>query len=324
MTRRLAWSVLVALAVGALGAGWVAPHEPRAQFDQRSYAPPMRVHVRDASGWHAPFVYKQVMRDRLSRTFDVDRSARVPIRWFTDGRLMSIDAGAGPLLLLGADSLGRDVWSRLVHGAQLSLGAAAAGALMALLIGAVLGALAGATPGIVDTLVSGVADLVIALPSVYLILILRVLMPLVLDTSTVFVMLAILFAVAGWPHVARGVRAIVATERRRDYAEAARAAGAGRWRVLTHLVPASFGFLRVELVLLIPAFLVAESTISFLGLGFPEPVPSWGLMLRDAASISVMQLAPWLLSPAAALFLVVLALQHVAGTSGVDTISTRR
>ena len=149
-------------------------------------------------------------------------------------------------------------------------------------------------------------------------------MPLVLDTPVIFLALTLLFAFAGWPHVARGVRAIVATERRRDYAEAARAAGAGRLRLLGHLVPASYGFLRTELVLLVPALLVAESTISFLGLGFPEPVPSWGLMLQDASSVSAMQTAPWMLSPAVFLFVGVLALQQLGGGASVDTATPRR
>ena len=95
-------------------------------------------------------------------------------------------------------------------------------------------------------------------------------------------------------------------------------------RLLGHLVPAAYGFLRTELVLLVPALLVAESTISFLGLGFPEPMPSWGLMLQDASSVSSMQLAPWMLSPALFLFVGVLALQQVAGGPAVDTAASRR
>ena len=106
--------------------------------------------------------------------------------------------------------------------------------------------------------------------------------------------------------------------------DAARAAGAGRLRLLGHLVPASYGFLRTELVLLVPALLVAESTISFLGLGFPEPVPSWGLMLQDASSVSAMQTAPWMLSPAVFLFVGVLALQQLGGGASVDTATPRR
>lgn len=312
MTRLVAGLFLLGAIAATLAAPWLAPHDPWAQFADRGYAPPMRVHVRDADGWHAPFVYRQHLRDRVAREFVEDRSLRVPLRWFRDGRLVSIDAAHGPLLWLGADGLGRDVWARLLHGARLSLGVALAGALGALAIGALLGAIAGMTRGLVDTAITAVADFVVVLPAIYLVLVLRTTMPLVLDSPVVFMVMAGLFTVAGWPHVARGVRAIVATERQRDYAEAARAIGAGRLRLLGHLVPATYGFLRTELVLLVPAFLVAESTISFLGLGFPEPEPSWGLMLQDASSISAMQMAPWMLSPALALFAGVLALQRIA------------
>lgn len=322
--RVLAWAMLAGMVVGAWGAPWISPQDPHTQFSDRSYAPPTRVHLRHEGTWQAPFVYRQVLVDRVTRQFAEDTAVRVPLRWLRDGRVVSVEQGSGPLLLLGADGLGRDVWSRLWHGARLSLGVAVAGALGALLIGTLFGSIAGAMRGLTDIAITGVADFIVVLPAVYLVLVLRAAMPLVLDTAVVFLLMTILFAIAGWPHVARGVRAIVATERQRDYAEAARAAGAGPLRLLGHLVPAAYGFLRTELVLLIPALLVAESTISFLGLGFPEPVPSWGLMLQDASSVSAMQLAPWMLSPALLLFLGVFALQHVAGVPPVDTAASRR
>ena len=322
--RRVAWVVVGVLAFGALAAPWVSAQDPWVQFVDRSFAPPTRVHVRDADGWHAPFIYRQVLVDRVSRRYADDQSQRVPLEWFTNGRLVSVDAAGGPLLWLGADSLGRDIWSRLWHGARLSFGVAIAGALGALVVGLLLGALAGAARGWPDVAVTSLADFVIVLPAVYLVLVLRSLMPVVLDAPVVFLLLTTLFAFAGGPHVARGVRAIVATERRRDYAEAALAIGAGRMRLLGHLVPAAYGFLRVEFVLLVPALLIAESTISFLGLGFPEPQPSWGLMLKEASSVSAMQLAPWTLSPALLLFVFVLALQQLAGGRSVDTATPRR
>jgi peptide/nickel transport system permease protein len=291
----------------------IAPHRASDQFVDRDYAPPMWVHVRDASGWHAPFVYRQVLEDRLMRRFSEDRAARIPLRWGRGGSLVSVDEGGGPLLLLGADSLGRDVFSRLMYGAQLSLGVALIGLLGALTIGTIVGGLAGSQGGWIDSVLMLAADAVLVLPGVYLVLVLRGALPLVLSTEAVFALMAGLFAISGWPHVARGVRAIVAAERSRDYADAARAAGAGPFRLMRHLLPAARGFLGVEVVLLVPALLVAEATVSFLGLGFPEPKASWGTMLQEAANVSVMQSAPWMLAPAAALFLVVLALQVAAG-----------
>jgi peptide/nickel transport system permease protein len=310
-------TVFLMIAVLALLAPVLAPHRPGDQFADRAFAPPMRVHVRDASGLRAPFVYRQTLDDRLERRFHEDRSAARQLVWFTGGRLVALDQD-GPLLLLGGDALGRDVFSRLLYGARLSLGVTLIGALGALLLGAAVGALAGSMSGRTDAFLMLVADFVLVLPGVYLVLVLRAMLPLTMATPEVFWLMALLFAVAAWPHVARGVRAIIAAERQRDYAEAARAAGAGPFRLARHLLPAARGFLLVELVLLVPALLVAEVTISFLGLGFPEPAPSWGTMLQEAGSISGLVSAPWTLAPAAALFVVVLSVQLAGGASASE------
>lgn len=322
--RRLAAWVLGACVVLAAAAPWIAPNDPVSLFADRAFAPPMAWHLRDAEGWHAPFVYRQQLTDRISRTYVEDRQQRVPLRWFTAGRVVSIDPGAGPLLWCGADALGRDLCARLLHGARLSLGVALLGACGALLLGAILGAAAGAAGGRFDTVVMTVADFVLVLPIVYLVIVLRATRPLVIDTAEVFVMMSILFAIAAWPDVARGVRAIVATERTRDYAEAARAAGAGPVRLIRHLVPAAYGFLRIELVLLIPALLVAESTLSFVGFGFDGASPSWGGLLKDSETLTAMYSAPWLLLPAVALFVVVLALQALSGAGAMILPGARR
>lgn len=313
--RRAAAAFVLALLLAAVLAPWISANSPERIFDDRAFAPPMRVHVRDTDGWHLPFVYRQSLVDRSGRIYVEERSNRVSLQWFSNGRLVSIDSSAGPLLLCGADALGRDVCARLVHGSRLSLGVAFIGACGALLLGALLGAAAGAAGGRIDTLVVTVADFVLVLPVVYLVIVLRATRPLFIDTSEVFVLMAGLFACAAWPDVARGVRSIVATERTRDYAAAARAAGAGPFRLIGHLLPAAYGFLRIEFVLLIPALLVAESSLSFVGFGFEGAIPSWGGLLKEGETITAMYSAPWLLLPAVALFLVVLALQTLAGAS---------
>jgi peptide/nickel transport system permease protein len=313
--RRAGIGVVAGLVGLALAAPVVAPNPPGRLFADRSYAPPMRPHIHDAAGFHLPFVYRQVLANRLLREFREDTSQPEPLRWFSNGRLVSIDDRAGPLLWLGADALGRDVFSRLLYGAQLSLGVAFLGVAGALAVGALVGGLAGGVGGWLDTVLMLAADFVLVLPGAYLVLVLRGVLPQVLTPAAVFWLMAGLFVVAGWPHVARGVRAIVATERARDYADAARASGAGPLRlVVSHLLPAARGFLAVEIVLLVPALLVAEVTVSYLGLGFPEPTASWGTMLQDAANVSIMSRAPWILAPAAALFLVVFGLQLAGGS----------
>jgi peptide/nickel transport system permease protein len=312
---RLAGGALAAVLMGAAAlASVLGPHDPTTPFADRAYAPPMRIRVWDGSRLRLPFVYPQVLENRLLRTYRVDRRQPVALGWFANGRLISIPAESGPLLLLGGDTLGRDVFSRLLHGARLSMGVTAAGALGALLIGFGLGGLAGGLGGRIESVLMLIADFVLVLPGAYLVLVLRGALPLVLSTGTVFSFMALLFAVAAWPHVARGVRAIIATERACDYAEATRAAGAGPLRLVGRLLPAAHGFASVELLLLVPALLVAEATVSFLGLGFPEPHASWGTQLQQAANATIIGEAPWMLAPAAGLFLVVLAMQLLAWT----------
>jgi peptide/nickel transport system permease protein len=303
------------VAAVALLAPVLAPHGVDTRFPDRLSAPPTWPHVRDAAGgWHAPFIYPTRLVNRLEQTYADDRSARVPLAWFTHGRLaVSSEETAAPLLLLGADSVGRDVYSRLLYGARLSLALALVAALGTAALGLLAGGLAGYAGGWTDEALMRVSDFVMVLPAMYVALALRSVLPLVLAPSLIFWLLAAIFAVVGAPFVARGVRAIVRSERGREYVEAARSLGAGHARLLVrHLLPAAGGFVLVQLTILVPAFIIAEATLSYVGLGFPEPVASWGTMLHDAANIRTFADFPWLLSPAAAIFLVVLGLNLVS------------
>ena len=307
-TRGVGVWLLVATALVTMAARTIAPHAANEQFSDRAYAPPMRIHVFD-NGVHAPFVHPLVLENRRASRYTEDTTVRIPLQWFAGGHLVTTADPAQPLLLLGADPIGRDVFSRAIIGAQLSLGVTLAGVLGALLLGAAIGGLAGVSNRRVDDGLMLVADFLLALPGAYLVLVLRGVLKTVLSTSETFVLMSLLFAFSAWPHAARGVRAIVRSERARDYAEAARAAGAGPWRLVRHLLPAAHGFLAVEIVLLVPALLVAEATISYLGLGFADAHASWGTMMHDAANGRVLASAPWMLAPAIAVFIVVLGAQ---------------
>ena len=149
-----------------------------------------------------------------------------------------------------------------------SLGVTAIAVLAALLLAALGGGLAGTVGGRADAALMGLSDWLLAVPGAYLVLVMRGAMPLVISAGETFVLMAGLFAFAAWPHVARGVRGIVSAERNRDYAEAARASAASNWRLMTELLPAARGFLAVEIVLLVPALLVAEATCRTAG--FPD------------------------------------------------------
>jgi len=176
------------------------------------------------------------------------------------------------------------------------------------LLGAFAGAWAGFRGGWVDDAIMRVADFVLVLPVIYVVLVLRAVLPLVLPASTVFVLVVLIFAAVGWPFVAKGVRAIVAVERNREYVQAAQSLGARPLRILmVHLIPACTGHLLVQATLLLPAFILAEATLSYIGLGFPDPVASWGTMLAGAGNYNAVARFPWTLAPAAAIFMVVLS-----------------
>ena len=313
------------IAAITLAASIIAPHDPGRQFADLSYAPPMRPHIFDQDGRpHRPFIYPLTLVDRLEHTFAEDHSTRVPLDWFSSGTLVTANESRGPWLLLGADALGRDIFARVLLGARLSLGVSVAAALLTILLGAMLGAVAGYCGGLVDNLLMRTADFVLVLPVIYVVIVLRATMPLVLSTETVFWTMTVILGLAGWPYPARGVRAVVAAERRKEYAEAARAVGAGPLRILLqHLLPAARGFLAVQITLLLPAFILAEATLSFVGFGFAEPTPSWGVMLHEAGQAGTLYDAPWLLAPAGAIVITVLSLHMVsAGAPQVSQVDT--
>jgi peptide/nickel transport system permease protein len=314
--RAIGWLLCSLLAaLGVLGP-WTTIHRPGDQFAEFVYAPPMVPRLFDASGrLHAPFIYPLVLEDRLERRYAEDQTRIVPLRWFRGGALLSTEPALGmPWFPLGTDALGRDQFARLAGGTRLSLGVALAGALGALVIGALAGSIAALARRSIDDALMRASDFVLALPAVYVVLALRASMPLVLTTSQVFWTIALVLAAVGWPLPARGVRAVVASEKAREYAEAARAIGASRTRLLLrHLLPAARGFLIVQTTLLLPAFVLAEATLSFVGLGFSEPSPSWGAMLREAGQGRALVEAPWLLTPALAIVAAALAVHLSVG-----------
>jgi peptide/nickel transport system permease protein len=307
--RRAGLVILAVVALCAAAAPWLAPNAPDERFADHLYAPPTPVRLvrLTPDTTYVLGIYPSRLVSRLERRFEEDRRQPAPLRWLAGGRLVSAPPAAGPLLLLGADAFGRDIFSRLLYGARASLALALLATLAAIVAGAAIGGIAGYAGGLVDELLSRVSDFVLVLPAIYVALALRAVLPLVLPASTVFVMLAIIFALLGWPIVARGVRAIVASERTREYALASHALGASPARILgRHLLPATRTYLATQATLLLPAFILAEATLSFVGLGFPETTPTWGTMLQDASNVTLLADSPWTLAPAAAIFLVVL------------------
>jgi peptide/nickel transport system permease protein len=300
MIRRIGLFILMLAAIAMLAPA-LAPYDAGRAFRDFLHAPPMRPHLDGIT----PVVHPVVLADRMEQRFEVDRSRTLALPWFAHG-----DA---PVFLLGADDFGRDVLSRLLYGARTSIGLALLATLGAVLIGAAAGAWAGYHGGWVDEAIMRLADFVLVLPVIYVVLVLRAVLPLVLSAATVFLLVSAIFILVGWPFVAKGVRSIVAVERNREYVLAAKSLGADQTRiVMRHLIPACAGHLLVQATLLLPAFILAEATLSFIGLGFPDPVASWGTMLAGAGNYNAIARFPWTLSPAVAIFAIVLATNLVA------------
>lgn len=308
---RLGAALLACLVMAALAAPWLRLHDPATVNRDHVLAPPTPVHWRDASGHlRSPYIRRMVVGDRLARTYVEDASAWRPL-W---GRSAE-DASAAevPWFPLGTDPLGRDVWSRLVSGARLSLGIAALATLGALLLGIAAGGAAGFAGGLTDAVLMRACEFVLILPALYVVLVLRAALPLVLPPGALVAAVAGVLAVAGTPQVARAVRAVTAAERDRDYVLAARATGRHPLAVyLVHVLPAAREVVVAQALLLVPAFVLAEATLSFLGLGFDAATPSWGTALQDAANIRALAEYPWVLAPAVAIALTVFALTLLA------------
>ncbi len=306
----------------ALVAPFVAPYAESDIDRERFYHPPTPLHWRDAHGaWSAwPHVYL-TRPDDVGLGYQEDTSQPLPLRLFVHGspyrwlglvpsdvHLFGVDA-PGRVYLLGADGLGRDVLSRLLYGAQVSLTVGLVGIAISFTLGLLLGGLAGYVGGWVDTLVMRATEVFLSVPALYLVVALRGGFPLTLPSRYVYLAIVAILAFVGWAGLARVIRGMVLSIRAQDYVVAAEALGMSRWRVLVrHVLPNTASFVIVAATLAVPGFVLGEVFLSFLGMGVQEPSASWGNMLQAARSLEVMSSQPWLLfSPAAAIFVTVMA-----------------
>lgn len=308
---------LLALVYGAvLFAGVIAPYAPSDQDRRAPFAPPTRLHFVETRGvfhWR-PFVYALVSRPAAFDVYDEDRTRRYPVRFLVRGapyqvaglfeadrHLFGVDEPAR-LFLFGSDQFGRDLFSRLLFGGQISLVAGVLAVVVALGLGLVLGGLAGFYGGWADELIMAGVELFLALPWLYLLLAVRAILPLHIEPGQAFLLLVGVIGIVGWARPARLIRGVVLSGRLREHVLAARAFGAtDAYLLRRHVLPQTAGVVLTQFALLVPQYILAEVTLSFFGLGVSEPAPSWGSMLSAAQRYDVLMSYWWMLLPGIAL-----------------------
>ena len=304
--------VLAALHAAVLFAGFFAPYDAKEQDRNLPYAPPTKLHFIGGSGFHfRPFVYTEVSDFDGYRE---DRTREYPVRFFirassysllglftSDLHLIGVDNPAR-IMLVGSDAFGRDQFSRLLFGGQISLAAGLLAALLTLATAAVIGTVSGFYGAWIDESLMGVSELFLSLPWLYFLLGVRAFLPLHVSPVGTFLLLIGIIGLIGWARPARLVRGVVLSARNRNHVAAARGFGGSNLYLLRrHILPETFGVLLTQAALLVPLYVAAEATLSFFGLGVSEPVPSWGNMLAALQHYSVLVSYGWLLAPAAAL-----------------------
>ena len=293
-------------------AGFFAPYDPVEQDRKNPYLPPMQLHLLDSNGHlHArPFVYSLKLREGSFDQYEEDTTEPHPLKFFLRGshyRLLGLLPGQthffgaenARVYLVGTDAYGRDQLSRLLFGGQVSLLAGLLGAGISLLIGLSIGAVAGYYGGWTDSLLMRLAELFLALPWLYLLFAIRAFLSLAVSPPKAFFLIITVIGIVGWARPARLVRGVVLSVRERDFVRAARGFGASHGYLLRrHILPETSSVLLTQAAILIPQYVLAEMTLSFLGLGVPEPVPSWGNLLSSLQHYSVLVSYWWMYLPA--------------------------
>ncbi len=324
--NRLAMVGLYILAVfylAAIFAGFLAPYKYDNAVHDFPFHPPMlaRIYFRDPQGaFQRPFVYGIIAEDNQLKTYREDRSQQYPVRLFTRGdsyhlfglirsniHLFGVDA-PGRIYLFGADKVGQDLFSRLLYGAQVSLSIGIVGIIISTLIGMLIGGIAGYFGGLTDFLLMRLVEVLLAVPSLYFILILRQTFGTGFSSRQIYLVVVIILAFIGWATQARVIRGMVLAIKEQDYVTAARALGFSNLRIIVrHILPNTLSFVIVTATLSVPFYILSEVALSFLGVGIQEPEASWGNMLRDANNQRFLQDFPWVLIPGVFIFIAVMA-----------------
>ena len=305
--------ILVFLYTAAIFADFLSPYSFRNEERNSSYCPPTSIHWIDEKGkLYRPFVYgyKLTFNEYDGRVYQIDKTQKYPLKLLIQGDkykfLGLIPASIhffgvgqpGRFYLLGADSRGRDLFSRILYGARISLSIGLIGVIISFTIGLLVGGIAGYFGGAMDDVLMRLCEFIMMVPGFYLLLALRAVVPDNFTSVQVYFAIVVILSFIGWAGLARIIRGMCLSLKERDYVLAAKTMGVSDFKIiLRHILPHTVSYSIVSIMLSIPGYILGESALSLLGLGIQDPYASWGNMLSDAMSIVRITFAPWILIP---------------------------
>ncbi|PIQ88415.1 MAG: ABC transporter permease [Candidatus Omnitrophica bacterium CG11_big_fil_rev_8_21_14_0_20_42_13] len=320
--------ILLVLYAAAIFTDFIVPYAYDDEERLFSYAPPSRVHFFDDAGkLRPPFIYAKTIEldEYRRRVYREDKEKIYPLKFFAkrekykflflfgfDRCLLGVDKPAR-IYLWGADSRGRDIFSRLIYGSRISLTIGLIGVSISFLIGLIIGGISGFYGGGLDNFLMRLTEMVMMIPTFYLMLSLRAAFPPGLSSAHVYLMVVFILSFVGWPGLARVIRGMSLSLREREYVLAAKTLGVSDIKIiLRHILPHCSSYAIINAALAIPAYILGETALSLLGLGIQDPMPSWGNMLSEAMNIVQIRFYPWVLLPGLFIFAVVMAFNLLA------------
>ena len=323
--------VLLLLYISIFLANFIAVYPKNYSNRNLSYAPPSNIYFITPEGkFTRPYTYNYIRKfdkDSLRMYFVQDRTQKYYLKLFPKGfeykflgifktkrHLFGVEKG-GDIFLFGCDINGRDNFSRLLYGGQVSLTIGFLALFISFPIGLIYGGIAGYLGGRTDMLMMRFAEAIMSIPSFYLLIILAAILPSGMTSSQRFLLITVILALIGWAGFSRVVRGMVLSIKTQDYVKAARSIGASRARIiLKHILPQTSSYVIIAITLSIPGYILAESGLSFLGLGIQQPDASWGNMLKEAQEFTNIMYRPWLLTPGFLIFVAVLSFNLIGDT----------